>query len=97
VTEVLRGRLAHASISTTTASVIRLGPSSDGAIEQIAVDQISGGYSRAEADERLALNHGVIASFSRALTEGLNVEQSDQEFDSVLDTAIGDIYTASST
>jgi fructose-bisphosphate aldolase class I len=63
----------------------------------LRVVALSGGYSRAEADERLALNHGVIASFSRALTEGLNVEQSDQEFDSVLDTAIGDIYTASST
>jgi fructose-bisphosphate aldolase, class I len=63
----------------------------------LRVVALSGGYSRAEADERLTPNHGVIASFSRALTEGLNVAQSDQEFDSVLGTAIGDIYTASST
>lgn len=63
----------------------------------LRVVALSGGYSRAEADERLAPNHGVIASFSRALTEGLTVEQSDQEFNSVLGTAIGDIYAASST
>ncbi len=63
----------------------------------LRVVALSGGYSRAEADERLTPNHDVIASFSRALTEGLNVKQSDQEFDSVLDTAIGEIYTASST
>jgi fructose-bisphosphate aldolase class I len=63
----------------------------------LRVVALSGGYSRAGADERLAPNHGVIASFSRALTEGLTVEQSDQEFNSVLGTAIGDIYAASST
>lgn len=63
----------------------------------LRVVALSGGYSRAEADELLALNHGVIASFSRALTEGLHVDQSDQEFNSVLGTAIGDIYAASNT
>ena len=49
---------------------------------------LSGGYTRAEACERLARNHGVIASFSRALTEGLTVQQSDAEFDKTLDEAI---------
>ena len=63
----------------------------------LRVVALSGGYSRAEADELLTLNHGVIASFSRALTEGLRVDQSDSEFDSVLGAAIGDIYTASNT
>jgi fructose-bisphosphate aldolase class I len=63
----------------------------------LRVVALSGGYSRAEADERLARNHGVIASFSRALTEGLQVGQSDEEFDAVLDTAISEIYTASTT
>ncbi|HEX4246286.1 MAG TPA: fructose bisphosphate aldolase [Pseudonocardia sp.] len=63
----------------------------------LRVVALSGGYSRAEADERLALNHGLIASFSRALTEGLRVDQSEEEFDSVLGTAIDEIYAASST
>jgi len=63
----------------------------------LRVVALSGGYSRAEADELLALNHGVIASFSRALTEGLQVDQSDSEFDSVLGAAIGDICAASIT
>lgn len=63
----------------------------------LRVVALSGGYSRAEADERLARNHGLIASFSRALTEGLRVSQSDEEFDSLLDTAIGEIYAASNT
>ena len=58
---------------------------------------LSGGYSRAEACERLSRNHGVIASFSRALTEGLSAQQSDAEFDRTLDTAIDEIATASST
>ena len=58
---------------------------------------LSGGYSRAEACERLSRNHGVIASFSRALTEGLTAQQSDTEFDRTLDTAIAEIATASST
>jgi fructose-bisphosphate aldolase class I len=58
---------------------------------------LSGGYSRDEADARLARNHGVIASFSRALTQGLFVQQSDQEFDGVLDEAIEQIFQASIT
>ncbi|TGD86715.1 fructose bisphosphate aldolase [Mycolicibacterium sp. CH28] len=58
---------------------------------------LSGGYSRAEACERLARNHGVIASFSRALTEGLTAQQSDDEFDKTLDEAITEIAAASRT
>lgn len=58
---------------------------------------LSGGYSRKEADDLLARNHGVIASFSRALTEGLSVGQSDKEFDAVLDESIESIFRASGT
>lgn len=56
---------------------------------------LSGGYSREEADALLAENSGLIASFSRALTEGLSVEQSDAEFNATLDAAIESIYRAS--
>ncbi|WP_319430947.1 fructose bisphosphate aldolase [Mycobacterium sp. RTGN5] len=58
---------------------------------------LSGGYSRTDACERLARNHGVIASFSRALTEGLTAQQSDDEFDKTLDEAITEIASASRT
>jgi fructose-bisphosphate aldolase class I len=58
---------------------------------------LSGGYSRDEANERLARNRGVIASFSRALTEGLTAQQSDDEFNAVLDSSIKGIYGASIT
>jgi fructose-bisphosphate aldolase class I len=61
----------------------------------LKVVALSGGYSREEANARLARNHGVIASFSRALTEGLSAQQSDDEFDAALDTAIKSIYEAS--
>jgi len=61
----------------------------------LRVVALSGGYSREEANARLARNHGVIASFSRALTEGLSVHQSDAEFDAVLNASIESIYTAS--
>ena len=57
---------------------------------------LSGGYSRAEACRRLSRNHGVIASFSRALTEGLTVGQSDHDFDTTLEAAIAEIASASS-
>ena len=63
----------------------------------IRVVALSGGYGRAEACEKLSRNRGVIASFSRALTEGLSVQQSDKEFNATLDAAIGDIAKASST
>jgi len=58
---------------------------------------LSGGYSRQEADARLARNHGVVASFSRALTEGLSAQQTQEEFDRVLDASIQSIYDASVT
>lgn len=61
----------------------------------LRVVALSGGYSRADANARLAQNRGVIASFSRALTEGLSAAQSDAEFDAVLAAAIQDIYDAS--
>ncbi|HEU5416684.1 MAG TPA: fructose bisphosphate aldolase [Streptosporangiaceae bacterium] len=63
----------------------------------LRVVALSGGYSRAEACRRLARNHGIIASFSRALTEGLQVSQSDAEFNAQLDRAIAEIYAASVT
>jgi fructose-bisphosphate aldolase class I len=63
----------------------------------VRVVALSGGYSRDDANDRLSRNHGVIASFSRALTEGLTAQQSDEEFDAALDTAIGSIYAASIT
>jgi fructose-bisphosphate aldolase, class I len=56
---------------------------------------LSGGYSREEANKLLAQNTGVIASFSRALTEGLTVDQSDEQFNATLDNAIQSIYDAS--
>ncbi len=58
---------------------------------------LSGGYSRDEANERLARNHGLIASFSRALTEGLTAQQSEDEFDAMLASSIQSIYEASIT
>jgi fructose-bisphosphate aldolase class I len=58
---------------------------------------LSGGYSRADACEKLSRNHGMIASFSRALTEDLRVTMSDAEFDSSLARTIDQIYTASAT
>jgi len=58
---------------------------------------LSGGYTRDEACARLARNNGVVASFSRALTEGLTVQQSAEEFDAVLDKSIAEIAAASGT
>ena len=63
----------------------------------LRVVALSGGYSRDEACEKLAANHGVIASFSRALTEGLTAQQSDEEFNAALDAAITAIAKASNT
>ena len=60
-----------------------------------AVVALSGGYSRAEANERLSQNTGMIASFSRALTEGLSVQQSDAEFNTTIADTIDSIYQAS--
>ena len=58
---------------------------------------LSGGYSRQEANARLSRNRGVVASFSRALTEGLSVQQSDEEFDAALGESIASIFAASVT
>ncbi|TWT18329.1 fructose bisphosphate aldolase [Luteimonas wenzhouensis] len=63
----------------------------------LRVVALSGGYSRDEANARLARNPGVIASFSRALTEGLTAQQSDDEFNKALDASIESIYQASIT
>jgi fructose-bisphosphate aldolase class I len=63
----------------------------------LRVVALSGGYGREEANARLARNKGVIASFSRALTEGLSANQSGAEFDAALDDAVGSIYEASSS
>lgn len=61
----------------------------------LRVVALSGGYSREKANELLAQNHGLVASFSRALTEGLNAHQSESEFDSVLNESIQSIFDAS--
>ena len=63
----------------------------------LRVVALSGGYTREEANARLSRNHGVVASFSRALTEGLSAQQSEVEFDRVLDASIQSIYDASVT
>ena len=63
----------------------------------VRVVALSGGYTQAEANDRLRRNHGIVASFSRALVEGLTAQQSDAEFNAMLDASIQRIYEASST
>jgi len=63
----------------------------------LKVVALSGGYSRDEANKRLAKQNGMIASFSRALSEGLSAQQSEAEFDKSLDASIQSIYDASKT
>ncbi len=63
----------------------------------LRVVALSGGYSRDDANTKLSKNNGVIASFSRALTEGLSAQQSDTAFNAALDSAIASIYAASNT
>ena len=63
----------------------------------LRVVALSGGYSREEANARLRRNHGLIASFSRALVEGLSAQQSDAEFNAMLDKSIQSIFDASNT
>jgi fructose-bisphosphate aldolase, class I len=63
----------------------------------LRVVALSGGYSREEANNRLRKNHGVVASFSRALVEGLTAQQSDAEFNAMLDTSIQCIFEASNS
>ncbi|MCB1260585.1 MAG: fructose-bisphosphate aldolase, partial [Acidimicrobiales bacterium] len=77
-------------------------PDADGSYQDLVdhpgvlrVVALSGGYTREDANARLARNPGVIASFSRALTEGLSDQQSEAEFDATLDASIAGIYAAS--
>jgi fructose-bisphosphate aldolase class I len=63
----------------------------------LRVVALSGGYTREEANARLRKNHGLIASFSRALVEGLSAQQSDAEFNAMLDKSIQSIFDASNT
>jgi fructose-bisphosphate aldolase class I len=63
----------------------------------LRVVALSGGYSREQSNDLLARNHGMIASFSRALTEGLSAQQSDDEFNATLDSTIAGIVAASAT
>src|SRR5262249_53979148 len=63
----------------------------------VRVVALSGGYSQEDADDRLRRDHGIVASFSRALVEGLSVQQSDAEFNSVLAKSVQSIFDASNT
>ncbi len=63
----------------------------------LRVVALSGGYTRDEANDRLRRNHGIVASFSRALVEGLTAQQSDAEFNAMLDKYIQSIFDASNT
>jgi fructose-bisphosphate aldolase class I len=63
----------------------------------VRVVALSGGYTLAEANNRLRRNHGVVASFSRALVEGLTAQQSEAEFNALLDARIQSIFEASNT
>jgi fructose-bisphosphate aldolase class I len=63
----------------------------------VRVVALSGGYSREEGNNRLRRNHGIVASFSRALVEGLSAQQSDAEYNSLLDESIQSIFEASTT
>ncbi len=63
----------------------------------VRVVALSGGYSREEANARLARNNGMVASFSRALSEGLTAQHSDAEFEAMLDKSIAEIFAASKT
>jgi fructose-bisphosphate aldolase class I len=63
----------------------------------LRVVALSGGYSREEANSRLKSNNGMVASFSRALSEGLTAQQTDEEFNAMLGASIESIFQASST
>ena len=63
----------------------------------VRVVALSGGYSREEANERLARQHRMVASFSRALAEGLTAQQSDEQFNTMMDASIQSIFDASNT
>ena len=63
----------------------------------VRVVALSGGYTREEANQRLRRNHGIVASFSQALVEGLSAQQSDAEFNAMLDASIQSVFEASNT
>ena len=102
--ELKKGLLARLdTLDPATPVMLKLTlPSVDGFFSELVahpgvlkVVALSGGYSREKSNELLAKNPGVIASFSRALTEGLSAQQSDAEFDRTLDASIESIYRAS--
>ena len=102
--ELKKGLLARLDkLDPSTPVVLKLTlPSVDGYFQELVdhpavlkVVALSGGYNRDEANARLASNPGVIASFSRALTEGLSAQQGDAEFNQALDATIESIYRAS--
>lgn len=102
--ELKKGLLARLDkVDPKTPVILKLTlPSVDGYFRELVdhpsvlkVVALSGGYSRDEANARLAKNPGVVASFSRALSEGLSAQQSDEEFNQALDAAIESIYRAS--
>jgi fructose-bisphosphate aldolase class I len=63
----------------------------------VRVAALSGGYAREEANNRLRRSHGIVASFSRALVEGLSAQQFDTEFNALLDASIQSVFEASNT
>ena len=63
----------------------------------VRVVALSGGYTREECNRRLRRNHGVVASFSRALVEGLSAQQSPAQYNALLDASVQSIYEASNT
>ena len=102
--ELKKGLLARLDqLDPATPVVLKLTlPDVDGYFQELVdhpsvlkVVALSGGYSRDDANAKLARNPGVIASFSRALTEGLSAQQSDAEFNQALDATIESIYRAS--
>ena len=105
--ELLRDRIAHHLDQLSADQLVMLKltlPETDNlyadliAHPQVSrVVALSGGYARDEANARLSRNNGMIASFSRALSEGLSAQQTDDEFDSTLDSTIAAIFAASCT
>ena len=91
------------ALETNIKVILKLSlPSEDNFYEELInhpkvmhVSALSGGYKQAEADRKLAANHGMIASFSRALAEGLSYQETDIEFDMALKESVSSIYKAS--
>lgn len=103
---LLQGLIKHLdALDPQTPVILKLTlPSVDGLFQPLVdhpavlkVVALSGGYSRDDANAKLARNPGVVASFSRALTEGLSAQQSDDAFNTALDAAVAAIYEASIT